>query len=64
MAVFNDPARWKMRAEEARSLGSQLADLDARAALLGIAAVYEDMAIKAVGTSKLVSPRSVGIAAE
>lgn len=64
MTVFNDPARWKIRAEEARSLASQLADLDAREALLRIAAAYEEMAIKAADTSKIVSPRSVGLAAE
>ncbi len=64
MTVFNDPARWKVRAEEARMLASQLGDGDAREALLGIAIAYEGMAVRAVDSGKGVPARTVGIAAE
>jgi hypothetical protein len=62
--VFSDPARWKVRAEEARALASQLGDVDTREALRGIAAAYESMAVKAAAPRKIAPSPSVGMAAE
>jgi len=47
MTVFNDPARWRLRAEEALALARQLGDPEARERLLRIAVSYDDMAVKA-----------------
>lgn len=63
MTVFNDPARWRVRAEEARTLAHQLGDAEARERLLRIAASYDDMAVKAAVAAP-VSRQQAAAAAE
>jgi hypothetical protein len=41
---IDDPAHWRQRAEEARRMADQLADPEAKQAMLEIAASYEQLA--------------------
>ena len=43
-ATVNDPAYWRQRAEEARTVADQLSDPIAQKAMLEIAASYEALA--------------------
>jgi hypothetical protein len=43
-ATVNDPAYWRQRAEEARTIAGQLSDLVAQQAMLEIANSYEALA--------------------
>jgi hypothetical protein len=45
--LLNNPAHWRLRAQEARLLASQLEDLVAKAATLKIADEYERLAARA-----------------
>ncbi len=47
--TMNTAEFWLAKAEEARTKGEQMHDLDARATLLEIAATYERMAQRAEG---------------
>jgi hypothetical protein len=42
--VADDPARWRKRAEEARTQAAQMTDEEARRGMLSIAEGYERMA--------------------
>ena len=44
---FNDPGHWHDRAEEARVLAEQMSDDLSRKMMLGIAADYEKLAMRA-----------------
>ena len=45
--LLNNPAHWRLRAQEARLLAEELDDLVARAATLAIAEEYERLAARA-----------------
>jgi hypothetical protein len=44
MAILDDPAHWRARAEESRVLAEQLSDRDSRRMMLGVAESYERLA--------------------
>ena len=46
-SLVNDPAHWRQRAQEARTVADQLSDLQAKAAMLRIADDYERLAKRA-----------------
>ena len=46
-SLVNDPAHWRQRAQEARTVADQLSDLQAKAAMLRIADDYERLATRA-----------------
>jgi hypothetical protein len=45
--MFDDPAHWRQRAEEARVLAEQMSDAASREMMLGIAKDYERLAERA-----------------
>jgi hypothetical protein len=47
-ALLNSPEHWHLRAEEARSLASQLDDPDAKATMIRMADEYEKLAARAL----------------
>jgi hypothetical protein len=47
MALYHNPGYWRERAEEARSVGGQMKDPEARRAMLEIAAIYDGLAERA-----------------
>jgi hypothetical protein len=49
---IDDPAHWRQKADEARRMADQLADPEAKQAMLQIAASYEQLA-------KIVAARSI-----
>jgi hypothetical protein len=50
---IDDPAHWRQKADEARRMADQLADPEAKQAMLEIAASYEQLA-------KIAEARSIG----
>jgi hypothetical protein len=46
--LLNNPLHWRLRADEARLLASQLEDPEAKAAILKIAEEYEQLAARSV----------------
>jgi hypothetical protein len=47
-ARYNDPAYWRDRAEELRTLADRLDDADAKNAMLGCAREYDKLAARAL----------------
>jgi len=47
LTSINDPAYWRSRAEEARTIAEQIDEPDAKRTMLEIAAGYERMAVRA-----------------
>jgi hypothetical protein len=47
MTIIDDAEHWRERAQEARALADQIADLQAKAAMLKITASYDEIAIRA-----------------
>jgi len=58
-SLLNDPAHWYLRATEARLLGSQLEEPEAKAAMLKIAEEYERVAMRVAERA-----RGSGVAAQ
>ena len=46
-AYFDNPDRWRERAEEARAMADQMTDADTRRIMLSIAQGYDEMAERA-----------------
>ena len=46
-SFINDPAHWRQRAEEARTIAEQMSDLNSKDAMLRIAKDYERLAERA-----------------
>jgi len=46
-SFINDPAHWRQRAEEARTIAEQMNDLQSRESMLRIAKDYERLAERA-----------------
>ena len=46
-SFINDPAHWRQRAEEARTIAEQMSDLNSKDAMLRIATDYERLAERA-----------------
>jgi hypothetical protein len=46
--LLNNPLHWRLRADEARLLASQLEDPEAKAAILKITEEYEQLAARSV----------------
>jgi hypothetical protein len=44
LTLLNDPAHWRQRAQEARSIADQLHDPAAKQAMLGVAQNYDQLA--------------------
>ena len=44
MALMNDPAHWRERAEEARRIAEDLSDREAQRMMLGVADSYDRLA--------------------
>jgi hypothetical protein len=55
---INDPAHWRRRAQQTRTLADQLTDLQAKAAMLRIAEDYERLAKRAEARSIGQEPNS------
>jgi hypothetical protein len=47
IARINDPAYWRSRAEEARTIAEQMTDSDAVSTMLKVAEQYQELAQKA-----------------
>jgi hypothetical protein len=45
--IFDDPKRWRQRAEQARALAEQMSDAASREMMLGIVKDYERLAEQA-----------------
>ena len=45
--LYNDPAHWRQRADEAREIARKMADLKGREAMLAIADKYDQLAQRA-----------------
>jgi hypothetical protein len=54
-SLLNDPAHWRLRAQEAQLLASQLDDPVAKAATLKIAREYERLATRAANREMVKS---------
>jgi len=57
-SYVNDPAHWRQRAQEARTIADQLTDLQAKAAMLRIADDYERLAERAAARAVGRQPNS------
>jgi hypothetical protein len=51
-SFINDPAHWRRRAEEARTIAEQMGDLQSKDAMLRIAKDYERLAERAEQRAK------------
>jgi hypothetical protein len=57
-SYINDPAHWRQRAEEARTVAGQISDPDVKVAMLRIADEYEHLARRAAARAQGREPNS------